>query len=90
MVLYLSNTPLHGARMTTTHQTNPERKIPFKKTRTFKALVLCVYVYSCIQLDPFDMPVNIHIGSEVQAEEQDKNKIIAEKLTELILAIFNQ
>ena len=62
--------------------------VPFKKTRTFKVLVLCVYVYSCFQLDPFESPVSIDFGSTVQAEEASVEKLIKEKLTSLILAAF--
>ena len=73
--------------------TAQRQQVPFKKTRTFKVLVLCVYVYSCAQLDPFKTPITIQIGNnvhaeEVQLEEKLKEKL-KEKITKLILAVLD-
>lgn len=65
-----------------------QHRRPFKKTRTFKVLVLCVYVYSCVQLDPFDGPLNIIIGEDVQAQEYTLEDVLKAKLKTLILAAF--
>ena len=67
-----------------------QHKQPFRRSKTFKALVLCLYVYSCVQLDPFDNMINIHLDNNLQAEESQLELVIKDKLTKLILAFFQE
>ena len=86
-MLYLCTTPLHNTQ-DFNQKMQTQQRLPFKKTKTFKVLVLCVYVYSCVQLDPFDGPINIIIEEDIQAQEYTLEDVLKTKLKNLILAAF--
>ena len=66
------------------------RRQAFFKSRTFKVLVLVVYVYSFIQLDADESPITIQIERGTEPAASQEIRIQLERPFKILIKLFGE